>query len=101
MTDAGGQFRISPQRITAQNKNEQIICALNLDRLVRDNTTDMMVQKLFDDVKVTTFVLPVELIKPVFYISVNAKIFANHTQAIILKKNLPGCLGRMVISCPM
>jgi hypothetical protein len=73
VTDAGGQFRISPQKIIARNKNEQIICALNLDRMVRDNTTDMMVQKLFDGVKVNTFVLPVELIKPVFYISVNAK----------------------------
>lgn len=73
VTDARGQFRISPQKISARNNNEQIICALNLDRLVRDNTTDMVVQKLFDGVKVNTFKLPVELIKPVFFISVNAE----------------------------
>jgi hypothetical protein len=73
VTDVRGQFRISPQKISARNNNEQIICALNLDRLVRDNTTDMVVQKLFDGVKVNTFKLPVELIKPVFFISVNAE----------------------------
>ncbi len=73
VTDARGKFAITFGKIESKKQLEQITAVLNLDRLVRDNTSDMMVRKLFDGVKVNAYVLPVELIPPVFFISIDQK----------------------------
>ncbi|MBE0638448.1 MAG: LPP20 family lipoprotein [Bacteroidales bacterium] len=77
VTDARGNFSIISGKIDSRLKSEQITSCLNMDKLVRDNTSDMMVRKLFDGVKVNSFVLPVEIIPPVFFISINEKNLNN------------------------
>ncbi len=79
VTDVRGQFRITPARMEAGAGSAQIICTVNLDKIVRDNISDMMVRKLFDGVKVNSFVLPVELIPPMIFLAVETK---NHNQPI-------------------
>lgn len=76
-TDSQGKFTIAYGKIDSRKKNEQITSFLNLDRLVRDNTSDLMVRKLFDGVKVNSYVLPIDLIPPVFYITLIEKNLNN------------------------
>lgn len=77
VTDSRGKFSITFGKIDSRKKNEQITSVLNLGKLVRDNTSDMMVRKLFEGVKVNSYALPVELISPVFYISLTEKNLNN------------------------
>ncbi len=70
VSDALGKFAIHPPAIDSRSSNPSITCIVNLNKLVNDNTTDLLVRKLFDEMKAHTFSLPVELINPVFYISV-------------------------------
>ncbi len=73
ITDARGKFSISIGKIDSRKRSEQITSIINLDKLVRDNTSDMTVRKLFEGMKVSSFVLPVELIPPIFSIFLNEK----------------------------
>ena len=73
ITDARGKFSISIGKIDSRKRSEQITSVINLDKLVRDNTSDMTVRKLFEGMKVSSFVLPVELIPPMFSIFLNEK----------------------------
>lgn len=72
-TDARGKFNITFGKIDSRKRAEQITTIINLEKLVRDNTSDMTVRKLFEGMKVSSFVLPVELIPPVFSIVLNEK----------------------------
>lgn len=79
VTDVSGKFRINPARMDAVAGSGQIICAINIDKIIRDNISDMMVRKLLDGLKVNSFVLPVEYVPPSIYLSVETK---NHNQPV-------------------
>ncbi len=69
-TDAQGRFRVFPDKINPEMRNEHIVCFIDLDKIVQQNSSDAMVQKFFEVISSNTFTLPVEIIPPVFYVSV-------------------------------
>jgi len=71
VTDARGRFIITPQGIGPGRKNEQISCFIDMRKITASNTDDLTVQKLFASFNANTFVLPVEIIPPVCYVSVS------------------------------
>ncbi|MFW5687561.1 MAG: LPP20 family lipoprotein [Bacteroidota bacterium] len=72
ITDALGRFRFTPEGIKPGMANEEISCMVNVDRLVRQNTSDIFVHRFFEAVKPNSFSLPVDVVAPVFFIATEA-----------------------------
>lgn len=74
VTDAAGRFRVIPDGLKPGMQNQQVVSAIDLDKIVRQNSTDMVVQKFFEVIKLSAFTLPIEVVPPVFYISANSTV---------------------------
>ncbi|MFN2396691.1 MAG: LPP20 family lipoprotein [Bacteroidales bacterium] len=69
VTDAAGRYRVMPDGLKPGMQNQQVVSAIDLDKIVRQNSSDIVVQKFFEVVRLSTFTLPIEVVPPVFYIS--------------------------------
>lgn len=70
ISDASGGLRIVPRKLETKNSTEQILSLVHIDKMVRNNTSNMMVRKFLEGVKVDNFVYPVEIIPPVIAVEV-------------------------------
>ncbi|TVQ07754.1 MAG: hypothetical protein EA361_17675, partial [Bacteroidetes bacterium] len=74
VTDARGRFRVVPEGVKPGMQNGQMVCSIDMARIVRQNSSDMLVQKFFEVVRLSAFTLPVEIVPPVFFISVTSTL---------------------------
>lgn len=70
VSDATGNIRIVPRKLETKNPTEQILSQVNVDKMVRNNTSNIMVRKFLEGVKVDKFVYPVEIIPPIISVEV-------------------------------
>jgi hypothetical protein len=94
VSDASGKFAIHPPAINSRSHNPHITCTFNLDKMVSDNTSDLMVRKLFDGMKVNSFSLPVQLINPVFYVTVIGQNLNHEYKGHGIEEELSGLLRK-------
>lgn len=74
VTDAAGRFRVMPEGLKPGMQNQQLVSAIDMDRIVRQNSSDEVVQKFFEVVRLSAFTLPIEVVSPVFYISASSAV---------------------------
>lgn len=72
ISNTRGGFLIPLQDITPATRNPQISTVIDVNRLIRDNTSNHMVRNMLEIINVNPFVLPIRVMAPVFYISVEA-----------------------------
>lgn len=104
VTDVSGKIRITPARMEAVAGSGQISCAVNIDKIIRDNISDMMVRKLLDGLKVNSYVLPVEYVSPSIYLSVETKNHNQHVAGIGVHEELARLLiadGFRLVDAPL
>lgn len=70
VSDANGNIRITPRNIDSKRRLEQVNSVVDIDKLVRINTSSMMVRKLLEGVKVDNFVFPIEIVPPTVSVKV-------------------------------
>jgi hypothetical protein len=70
VSDVDGIIRINPRRIDSRKKTEQITSVININKMVRTNTSNMMVLKFLEGVKIDNYVYNIDIVPPVFNMSV-------------------------------
>jgi hypothetical protein len=66
VSDARGNVRFKIESFDSQRKDEYISSMVNVSKIVRDNTTEPVVRRLLQSIKIPEYVLPVEIISPKF-----------------------------------
>ncbi len=72
VTDSRGNFRITISRLTPGRRSETITCQVDLKRIASAHTSDMIIQRFISNINPDTWVLPVEIVSPQFYLSVDS-----------------------------
>ncbi len=72
-SDINGKFKIAIGTIDFRKQSEKIISEINLDKIVSDNTNDILVKRLFETMKPHSYILPIKLTAPAFDIVLNEK----------------------------
>jgi hypothetical protein len=72
VSDINGIIRINPRRIDSRKKTEQITSAVNINKMVRTNTSNMMVLKFLEGVKIDNYVYNIDIVPPVFNINITS-----------------------------
>jgi hypothetical protein len=92
VSDAGGTIRIKPGIINSKKRTEYISTFVNFDKMVRETTADPVVRKLLANFKLTEYVLPVEIVASVFYVSVPEKSIEQKSNDSRLQKEITSLL---------
>jgi len=72
VTDARGAFRVPVSRITTGRRSETISCQVDLRRIANTHTGDMVIQRFISSINPDTWVLPIKVIPPQFFISIES-----------------------------
>lgn len=74
VTDATGRFRVIPAGLKPGMRNERMVSSIDVEKIVSQNSSDVVVQKFFEIVQLSAFTLPIEVVPPVFYISAKTQV---------------------------
>ncbi len=77
VTDATGKFRLKLIQVNSKKKDEMIVSVVNLEKLIKENTSDAMLRKMLTGIKVPEFVLPVKISSQKFYLSSSSTNLGN------------------------
>jgi len=77
ITDANGKIRIKNENFDTRKKEEYLSASVNIDRLIKESSTDQMIRKLLESIKLPVYVFPIEIISPKFYLVANEKNLGN------------------------
>ncbi len=72
-TDASGRFTLYLQGIKPGRRSEQVSCRVNFQSIVRNNTSELSVQRLLGAYSASEFILPVEIVPPVFSVDIESQ----------------------------
>jgi hypothetical protein len=93
-SDAGGTFRLRIEKFDASVKEQYISVALDLEKFVRDNTTDPVVRRLLQSMRIPDYVLPVLMISPSFYLASNEQNLSETMQHQQIQKQMSELLKK-------
>lgn len=93
-SDASGILRIKPGMISSRKRTEYISSTVNLDKIVREATSDPFIRKLLAGIKLTEFVLPVNLTPSVFSVTVIENPAIAHENHLRLDQELTSVLSK-------
>jgi len=68
VTGANGKFNLNIGPVETKNKNEYLTSIVDLEKLVKGNTSDQVIRKLLLNLAVHEYILPFQIISPKFYI---------------------------------
>lgn len=66
VSDAKGNVRFKIEPFDSQRKDEYISSKVNVNKMVKDNTSEPVVRRLLQSIKIPEYVLPMEIISPKF-----------------------------------
>lgn len=72
-TDASGRFTLHLQGIKPGRRTEQVSCRVNFQNIVRNNTSELTVQRLLGAYSTSEFIMPVEIVSPVFTVEIESQ----------------------------
>ncbi len=78
-SDASGEIRIKVDNFDSRRNDEYISCIVSINKIVKQNTSDPLVRRLLQSIKISEYVLPVEIISPKFLILTSEKNLGKKT----------------------
>lgn len=69
VTNVQGEVRIDIDKVDTKREEEFISAKIDIDRLIRDATSDPVIRKLLEGISMPEFVLPVYVVTPSFFIA--------------------------------
>jgi hypothetical protein len=94
VSDARGMIRIKPGTISSIKKTEYVTAFVNAEKIIREATADPFVRKLLSGVKLSEFVLPVNITPSVFHVSVSGNSPGQENYLPRLKQEITSILVR-------
>ncbi|MCF8365215.1 MAG: LPP20 family lipoprotein [Bacteroidales bacterium] len=77
ISDAEGKIRVKNENFDTRKKEEYLRATVNIEKLIKESTSDQMVRRLMESMEFPVYVFPIEIISPKFHIMVGEKNLGN------------------------
>ncbi len=72
-TSANGSFYLNIYGLRPGSRNEEVVSQIRVQRIVEENTNDIVIRRMLTSMAQDLFVLPVEVITPAIYLSIESE----------------------------
>jgi len=87
-SDAEGSVRFKLDAFDSKKKSETISSTLDITKILKDNTQEVLIRRLLQSTTLPEYILPVEILSPVFFVSTTEKNLGNLLTQNIIKQEL-------------
>ncbi len=87
-SDAEGLVRLKLEAFDSKKKEELISSTLDITKILKDNTQEVLIRKLLQSITLPEFVLPVEMLSPVFFVNTTENNLGNQLAQTIIKQEM-------------
>jgi hypothetical protein len=88
ISDAGGSVRLKLEAFDSKKKEEMISSTLNITKILRDNTQEVLIRRLLQSITLPEYILPVEVLSPLFFVSTSEKNLEEALSQNLIKNEL-------------
>jgi hypothetical protein len=93
-SDSKGEARIEVGKANTKKSEEFMESSIDLDKLIRESTSDPVIRKLLQNISAPDYVLPINVVAPSFFIEVNESNLGNPLEKSILFPEIVGLLTK-------
>lgn len=87
-SDAEGSIRLKLDPFDSKKKEEMISSTLDITKILKDNTQEVLIRRLLQSITLPEYILPVEIQSPVFFVNTTEKNLGNSLSQNIIKQEL-------------
>ncbi len=93
-SDARGSLRVRIEKFDAASREQYISVALDLGKFIRDNSSDPVVRRLLQNIRISEYVLSLEMVSPTFFIQSDEQNLGRPLQHQRIRKQMLELLNK-------
>lgn len=87
-SDAEGSVRFKLDPFDSKKKSETISSTLDITKILKDNTQEVLIRRLLQSITLPEYILPVEINAPLFFVNTTEKNLGNPLTQNMIKQEL-------------